>query len=112
MNTSASASSLSGDSSIDRENDETGLKYGIYWVTLVEWPATSSGSANQTLISLSLDLGDGLGALIALVDMIQVFALNMTYDFGLKQISFHLILLSLFGLLGNRMRRLSLQPAA
>jgi uncharacterized membrane protein YphA (DoxX/SURF4 family) len=37
-----------------------------------------------------------LGALIALVDMIQVFLLNMTYDFGLKQISFHLILLSLF----------------
>ena len=34
MNTSASAPSLSGDSSIDRENDETGLKYGIYWVTL------------------------------------------------------------------------------
>jgi hypothetical protein len=37
-----------------------------------------------------------LGALICLADMIQVFALNMTYDFGLKQISFHLILLSLF----------------
>ncbi len=37
-----------------------------------------------------------LGALICLIDMIQVFALNMTYDFGLKQISFHLILLSLF----------------
>jgi hypothetical protein len=37
-----------------------------------------------------------LGALICLADMIQVFALNMTYDFGLKQISFHLILMSLF----------------
>ena len=37
-----------------------------------------------------------LGALIALADMVQVFVLNMTYDFGLKQISFHLILLSLF----------------
>src|SRR3984893_1286801 len=36
-----------------------------------------------------------LGALICLADMIQVFALNMTYDFGLKQISFHLILMSL-----------------
>lgn len=35
-----------------------------------------------------------LGATIALLDMIQVFLLNMTYDFGLKQISFHLILLS------------------
>jgi len=35
-----------------------------------------------------------LGATIALMDMLQVFLLNMTYDFGLKQISFHLILLS------------------
>jgi hypothetical protein len=47
-----------------------------------------------------------LGALIALADMIQVFVLNMTYDFGLKQISFHLILFSLF-LLAPDMRRLA-----
>lgn len=46
-----------------------------------------------------------LGALIALVDMIQVFMLNMTYDFGLKQISLHLILMSLF-LLAPDLRRL------
>ena len=37
-----------------------------------------------------------LGALIALADMVQVFVLNMTYDFGLKQISFHLALIALF----------------
>jgi uncharacterized membrane protein YphA (DoxX/SURF4 family) len=37
-----------------------------------------------------------LGALIALADMLQVFLLNMTYDFGLKGIAFHLILISLF----------------
>jgi hypothetical protein len=37
-----------------------------------------------------------LGAMICLADMVQVFVLNMTYDFGLKQISFHLLLLSLF----------------
>ena len=37
-----------------------------------------------------------LGALIALADMIQVFALNASYDFGLKMIAFHLILMSLF----------------
>ena len=36
------------------------------------------------------------GALICLADMTHVFALNMSYDVGLKQISFHLILLSLF----------------
>jgi uncharacterized membrane protein YphA (DoxX/SURF4 family) len=37
-----------------------------------------------------------LGALIALGAMIQVFALNMTYDIGLKLISFHLIVLAAF----------------
>ena len=47
-----------------------------------------------------------LGALAALVDMTQVFVLNMTYDFGLKQISFHLILISLF-LLAPQFQRLA-----
>ena len=47
-----------------------------------------------------------LGALIALADMIQVFILNMTYDFALKQLSFHLILLSLF-LLAPDVKRLA-----
>jgi len=47
-----------------------------------------------------------LGALICLADMVQVFALNMAYDFGLKQISFHLILMSLF-LLAPDFRRLA-----
>ena len=37
-----------------------------------------------------------LGALICLVDMIHVFVLNMAYDVGLKQISLHLALMSLF----------------
>lgn len=36
-----------------------------------------------------------LGALVCLFDMLQVFALNMAYDFGLKQISFHLVVMSL-----------------
>ncbi len=36
------------------------------------------------------------GAMICLADLTQVFVLNMTYDIGLKQISFHLILLALF----------------
>ena len=47
-----------------------------------------------------------LGALICLADMLQVFVLNMTYDFGLKLISFHLILMSLI-LLAPDFRRLS-----
>jgi uncharacterized membrane protein YphA (DoxX/SURF4 family) len=47
-----------------------------------------------------------LGALICMADMIQVFVLNMTYDFGLKLISFHLILMSLI-LLAPDLRRLA-----
>ena len=48
-----------------------------------------------------------LGAVIALADMIQVFVLNMTYDVGLKQIAFHLILLSLFLLAPDAQRLLN-----
>jgi len=36
-----------------------------------------------------------LGAIVAFVDMTQVFALNMWYDFGLKQISFNYMVMSL-----------------
>lgn len=47
-----------------------------------------------------------LGAIIAALDLAQVFILNMTYDFGLKGISFHLILMALF-LLAPDLRRLT-----
>ena len=47
-----------------------------------------------------------LGALVALADMLQVFVLNMTYDFGLKQMSLHLILIALF-LIAPDARRLT-----
>lgn len=47
-----------------------------------------------------------LGAMICLADMTQVFVLNMTYDIGLKQTSFHLILVSLL-LLAPEFRRLA-----
>jgi uncharacterized membrane protein YphA (DoxX/SURF4 family) len=47
-----------------------------------------------------------LGALICLADMSQVFVFNMTYDIGLKQTSFHLMLLSLF-LLASDFKRLA-----
>jgi hypothetical protein len=47
-----------------------------------------------------------LGALICLADMIQVFTLNMTYDVPVKELSFHLILISLF-LLAPDLRRLA-----
>lgn len=44
------------------------------------------------------------GALIALADLSQVFALNMNYDIGVKQLSFHLILISLFVLAADARR--------
>ncbi len=47
-----------------------------------------------------------LGATLALADMLQVFVLNMSYDFGLKQISFHYIVMALF-LLAPDWRRLA-----
>ena len=37
-----------------------------------------------------------LGALVSAACMVEVFVLNMAYDFGLKQISFHLFLMSAF----------------
>jgi hypothetical protein len=61
-----------------------------------------------------------LGAFISLAAMIQVFVLNMTFDIGLKLVSFHLIILALFLLapeaprfvdfLRNRPTGPSLQP--
>ena len=47
-----------------------------------------------------------LGALIGMADMLQVFVLNMTYDFGLKQISLHYLLMFAF-LLAPDARRLA-----
>jgi uncharacterized membrane protein YphA (DoxX/SURF4 family) len=47
-----------------------------------------------------------LGALIALADMILVLILNLTYDIGLKQMSFHLVLLALW-LLAPDFRRIA-----
>jgi hypothetical protein len=47
----------------------------------------------------------GLGAAIALADMVQVFVLNMSYDIGLKLISLHLIAFAVF-LLAPDVRRL------
>ena len=37
-----------------------------------------------------------LGALVSFAAMTQVFVLNMTYDIGLKLVSFHLIVLAIF----------------
>ncbi len=46
-----------------------------------------------------------LGGIVSLIDSIQIFSLNMTYDVPVKLFSFHLILLSIV-LLGPDIRRL------
>jgi len=45
-----------------------------------------------------------LGALICLVDMVEVFALNMTYDVPVKLFSFHMICMAVFLLIPERRR--------
>jgi uncharacterized membrane protein YphA (DoxX/SURF4 family) len=68
------------------------------------WTAIGSSPAYEIFTGVAEILGGillliprttMLGAMICLADMTQVFVLNMSYDIGLKQISFHLILLSL-----------------
>src|SRR5262245_64793268 len=46
-------------------------------------------------ILLIIPVTTTIGAAVAFADMVQVFALNMAYDVGLKQIAFHLMLMSL-----------------
>ena len=72
---------------------------GLLWASIGAAPAYEIFLGFAELLGgvlLLLPRTAVLGALICLADMVQVFVLNMTYDVGLKQISFHLILISLF----------------
>jgi len=81
---------------------------GILWNSIGASPA-------YEIFAGAAELGGGvllmfpqtvmLGALVCLIDMIQVWMLNMTYDVPVKQYSFHLLLMSIF-LLAPQMRRL------
>ncbi len=71
----------------------------------VLWSSISATPAYETFAGCAEFLGGlllvsprtiTLGALVCLVDMVQVFVLNMTYDVPVKLLSFHLILMSLF----------------
>src|SRR5215469_9441684 len=80
----------------------------LLWTSIGAAPAYEIFTGFAEMIGgilLLLQRTTTLGAMICLADMSQVFVLNMTYDIGLKQISFHLILLSLF-LLAPEFRRL------
>ena len=71
----------------------------LLWTTIGASPAYEILTGCAELLGgilLIIPRTTTLGALICLADMTQVFVLNMTYDIGVKQISFHLILLSLF----------------
>jgi len=81
---------------------------GLLWTSIGASPAYEifTGSAEVLGgILLLIPRSTTLGAMICLADMTQVFVLNMAYDIGLKQISFHLIVLSVF-LLASDLRRL------
>ncbi len=71
---------------------------GVLWTSISASPAyeTFAGGAELAAgVLLLLPATTTIGALIALADMVQVFALNMTYDVPVKLFSLHLILLSL-----------------
>jgi uncharacterized membrane protein YphA (DoxX/SURF4 family) len=72
---------------------------GLLWSSVGASPAYEmfAGCAEMlAAILLIVPRTTTLGALICLVDMIQVFMLNMTYDVPVKLFAFHLILMAVF----------------
>ena len=81
---------------------------GILWNSIGASPAYEIFAGTAELaggLLLMFPQTVTLGALVCLIDMIQVWMLNMTYDVPVKQYSFHLLLISVF-LLAPQMRRL------
>ncbi|WP_074249532.1 DoxX family protein [Mycobacteroides abscessus] len=88
--------------------------YGNFSPTGVLWAQVGISPAYQMVLGLAEVFGGLLlllprttaaGALVCVVDLTQVFLLNMTYDIRLKTVSSQLLLLSLF-LLAPYARRL------
>jgi len=88
--------------------------YGNFSPMGVLWASIGSSFAYERLIGCMELLAAALlfipqtivlGGVVSLIDSIQIFSLNMTYDVPVKLFSFHLILLSLV-LLAPDMRRL------
>ncbi len=72
---------------------------GILWNSIGASPAYEVFAGLAELLGavlLMFPRTTTLGALVCLVDMTQVWMLNMTYDVPVKQFSFHLWLLSIF----------------
>ncbi|MBZ5507428.1 MAG: DoxX family protein [Acidobacteriia bacterium] len=81
------------------------VPYGTFSPMAVLWSSVGASRSYEIFTGCAETLGgillltprtSTLGALVCLADMIQVFALNMTYDVPVKLFSFHLILFSLF----------------
>lgn len=88
--------------------------YGNFSPMGVLWASIGSSFAYERLVGcmellaavlLFIPQTVVLGGVVSLIDSIQIFSLNMTYDVPVKLFSFHLILLSLV-LLAPDMRRL------
>jgi hypothetical protein len=72
---------------------------GVLWSSIGASPAYEvfAGSAEMLAgILLMIPRTTMLGALVCLIDSIEIFTLNMTYDVPVKLLAFHLILMSLF----------------
>ena len=82
---------------------------GVLWASVGASPhyETFAGCAELLAgILLIIPRTTLAGALVCLLDMTQVFTLNMTYDVPVKLLSFHLLLLSVF-LLAPDLQRLA-----
>jgi hypothetical protein len=72
---------------------------GLLWTTIGASPAYQIFTGWAEVIAgvlLVVPQTALLGALLCLADMVQVFVMNMTFDIGLKLISFHLVLMTMF----------------
>ena len=81
---------------------------GVLWASIgASFPYERLVGSMELLASVLLFIPQTvvLGGVVSLIDSIQIFSLNMTYDVPVKLFSFHLILLSLF-LLAPDIRRL------
>lgn len=82
---------------------------GVLWASIGASPSYEMFAGVAELVGgllLFVPATAMLGALVSLLDMVQVFMLNMTYDVPVKLFSFHLLLMSLV-LLAPDLRRLA-----
>jgi len=82
---------------------------GVLWASVGASPAYEIFIGSVEIITGSLLIVPRttmLGALLCLIDCIQILALNMTYDVPVKLFAFHLILMSLL-LLASDLKRLT-----